>query len=79
MLFGVANDGDAAAVGEHRVALGYGGNGVIRPFAVHVRPKQRQQRRNRRLIEDRHVIDAAERRDELRALGRGQDRTPRAF
>ena len=49
----IADDGDAAAVGAHGVALGHGVDGVVGALAVHVRLQQLEQRRDGGLGEDR--------------------------
>ena len=77
MILRIADDGDAAAVAAHGLALGHGVDGVVGPLAVHVRPQREQQRRDGRLGKDDDVVDAAQRRDELGAIRRRQDRPAR--
>ena len=47
VVLGVADDGDAAAVGARRFALGHGVDGVVGALAVDVGPQQLEQRRRR--------------------------------
>ena len=49
MILRIADDGDAAAVGAHGVALGHGVDRVVGALAVHVGLQQLEQRRDRRL------------------------------
>ena len=79
VILRVADDRDAAAVAADGVALGHGVDGVVGPLAVHVGPQRQQKRRDGRLGKDRHVVHAAERGDELRAIRRRQDRPARAL
>ncbi len=44
MILGVTDDGDPAAVGTNRFALGNALNRVVRAFAVHVWLQQLEQR-----------------------------------
>ena len=68
MLFRVADDGRAAAVGRDDGALGHGVDRVVGALAVHVRLHERQQRLDRRLAEHDDVVDAAKAGDELGAV-----------
>ena len=77
VILGIADDGDAAAVAADGLALGHGVDGVVGPLAVHVGLQREQQRRDRRLGEDDDVVDAAQRGDELGAIGGGQERPVR--
>ena len=45
MILRIADDGDAAAVAAHGLALGHGLHGVVGPLAVDVRLQREQQRR----------------------------------
>ena len=79
MILGIADDGDAASVGENCLALGNGFGGVVGPFAVNVRTQQLEQRRDRRLGKDGHVVHATQRGDQLRAIRGLQNRPARSL
>ncbi len=72
MIFRVADNRDPASVCRHGVPFRHGVDRVVSTFAVHIRLQQRQQRSNRGLGKNDHVVDAAEGGDELRAITRGQ-------
>ena len=74
MILRVADDRDAAAVGEHRLALGHGLGRVVGAFAVHVGLQQAQQPVHVGIGKQHDVVDALERRHHLGAIGRAQNR-----
>src|SRR5918912_4278889 len=65
MIFRVAHDGDAAAVGSYHVTFGHGVFGVVSAFGVHVGLEREQQLFDRRLVENGHVSHGFKRVDEF--------------
>ena len=73
MRFRIADDRDAPAVRSHNGALGHGIGRVVGALAVHVGGEQAQQPLHRRIGEHDHVVDSAQRRDELGAIARRRE------
>ena len=73
----IADDRGPAPVRADDVAFGHRVEGVVRALAVNVRPDQRQQPLHGLIVEDDDVVDAADGRHELGAVGRRQDRPAR--
>jgi hypothetical protein len=71
----IADNRDAAAVGAYDVPLWHRVGRVVGALAVHVWLETLEQVCDRRPREHRHVVDAAQRRDELRAC-RGRQHRP---
>ena len=73
MALRIADDGDAAAVRPDGLALGDRLGRVVRALAVHIRPQHAEQPIDRAIRKHDDVVDAAQRRNQLRArLGRHQ-------
>src|SRR5690348_10341529 len=64
MILGVADNGDRDAKAGGNGAFGYCFRGVVGALGVDVRAESFQQRFNRRLTEENHVIDSPKRSDE---------------
>jgi hypothetical protein len=73
MIFWIADDRDAAAVGANRCPFRHGVRGVVGPLAMHVRFQELQERVNGWLGKNHDVIDRAQSRDQLGAIGSRQD------
>src|SRR5437763_16063941 len=73
MIFRVADDADAPAVGVYHVAFGDVLLGVVRPFGVDVGAKGQKEFGDGRLVEDYDIVNGAQGRDRLGALAFGGD------
>src|SRR5215213_7473279 len=73
MVFRVSDYLDAAAVGSYHIALGHRLLGVVSPLGVNVGPEREQKPGHGRLVEDRHVVHGAQRRDRLGPLALGDE------
>ena len=73
MVLGVAGDGDPPAVGADLRGLGDGLRRVVGALHLHVGPERADDRHDVLRLEQDDVVHAAERRDDLGALGRGDD------
>ena len=79
MVLRIADDGDANAEQRGEVAFGNRFGGVVGAFGVHVRLEFAQQRIHVELVENHHVVDAAERRDQRRPRAFGENGAAFAF
>src|SRR5206468_11042094 len=79
MVLRVTDDGHLPAHRPYRGSLGHRPGRVVRPLRVHVRPDRGDEPVGRVVVEDDHVIDVAERAEELDALRGGYQGTSRAF
>ncbi len=79
VVLGVADDGGAAAIGQHDRAFGNGLDRVVRALAVHVGFQTGQQVADRVVVEHHDVVDPAQRRHQFGARLLVQDGTALAF
>ena len=79
MIFGIADDGDAPAVGEDRLTFGNSLDRVVRSLAVDIWVEQLEKWCDRPLGKDRDVVHASNRGDELGAIGGFENRAARSL
>src|SRR5580692_1703919 len=79
MIFGIADDGDSDAETLSGRSFGNCFRGVVGSFGVNVGAEIYEERLDARFVEKHHVIDAAERGDELRAGVFVEDGATRTF
>ena len=79
MILGVADDGDTAAIRGNGFAFGHRFGRVVSPLAMDVGFQKSQERRDGRFGEHDHVVDTADRRDDLGAIGCRKNGAPSPF
>src|SRR2546430_11125973 len=75
MIFWITNDRYSSAKGSYHIAFRNGVLGVIGAFCVNIRLEREQQLFDRRLIEDRHEVDAIQCGYDLGSLVLGYERS----
>jgi len=74
VVFGIADDGHAAAAGKHNVAFGHALSGIVRALGMNIGSQQANQLFDIQFIKDGYCIDVCERCQQLGALVIGDAR-----